>query len=174
MRQFVRWQSFLQGGRMHMKTPSLIVVLASVLTGCQWTDMSVNEYPTLAAAEADGAVARGWLPSLIPASATVIHEAHNVDTNARWLSFLAPEQELRALAPQLTPLSYGDVRSVAPRAPRVAGIEWPPELGSGFQHTPRAGISYFRDTSHSYCYALEWSAGRAWGWSCETPTPSAT
>ena len=158
---------------MDLKAPILAVVLAAAFTGCRGTDASVNEYATLGAAEAAGAVARGWLPSLMPKGATSIQEAHDLDTNARWLSFRAPEEELRALAAQLTPLSYHDMRSVAPRAPRWTRIEWPWELDSSFQHTPRASIGYFRDASQSYCYALEWSTGNAWGWSCRPPSRSA-
>jgi hypothetical protein len=158
---------------MQLSQARTVALLCVIITGCWNGDASVSEYPTRAAADADGAFARGWLPATLPPGSTEIQEAHDMDTNERWLSFRAPVPELRALATSLTPLSYGSVRAVGPRAPRWTGIAWPQELNSGFQHTPREGVSYFRDTNDAYCYAVEWESGRAWGWSCRTPDPSA-
>jgi hypothetical protein len=46
-----------------------------------------SHYPDRAAAVADGAIKRGWLPEWIPMSATGIDEWHDLDTNRTVASF---------------------------------------------------------------------------------------
>lgn len=47
-------------------------------------------YDTHAEATKDGAIRRGWIPTWMPETATHIHESHDLDTNARALSFTVP------------------------------------------------------------------------------------
>jgi hypothetical protein len=50
-----------------------------VLFGCAPSDWVSDSYATLEEAEADGLFARGWLPDLLPASATNIRTEINLD-----------------------------------------------------------------------------------------------
>jgi len=52
-----------------------------VLFGCAPSDWVSDSYATLEEAEADGLFARGWLPDLLPASATNIRTEINLDLN---------------------------------------------------------------------------------------------
>ena len=63
----------------------LLAVAMGSLTGCD-DDIRAN-YANAAAARADGAVKRGWLPEALPDSATGITESHNLDTNTGSGSF---------------------------------------------------------------------------------------
>lgn len=51
---------------------------------------SETHYAGVAAARADGAFARGWLPEILPDDATDIWEFHNIDTNLTWACFNTP------------------------------------------------------------------------------------
>jgi hypothetical protein len=61
-----------------------------------------SHYQAIAAARADGAFARGWLPEIVPGSATDIWEFHNIDTNLTWACFRTPDgpEPVRALLAQ--------------------------------------------------------------------------
>jgi hypothetical protein len=144
-----------------------IVLVGIALTMCV-VELPVEEYSTLGEARAEGALARGWLPSFLPASARSIREVHSLDNEARWLSFSAAPAELRAFAATLNILPYRDaVANAGDRPWRVRG-DWPPELSAGNLATPRSTslLGYFRSSTDDYCFAIEWSTGRVWGWSC--------
>ena len=68
---------------------SLLVVLTALLSGCT-NDVVETSYDTSAAAIADGAIQRGWIPQWLPPDATDIREIHNVDTNQSTLYFSLP------------------------------------------------------------------------------------
>ena len=74
------------------------LIAALLLLGCT-NDVLDSSYPTVAAASADGAVVRGWIPTWIPSTATNIHEVHNVDTNQSALSFTLPQMAWSPPAP---------------------------------------------------------------------------
>ena len=128
----------------------------------------VEEYSSLAEARAAGAIDRGWIPDFLPPSATHLRQVSDLDTNERWLAFMAPLPELRAMASRLAPLSYEDARRTAVDRSWVVGGDWPPELSKRFWHTPRSTslLSYHISKAERYCVAIEWRTGRAWGWSC--------
>jgi hypothetical protein len=128
----------------------------------------VTKYTTFAEAQADGAIERGWLPTFLPASATDIRDVHNIDTNARWLTFHAPIGDLRLMVQGFKPLAYAEARRTAlPRSWRVGGL-WPPELSEPLLATPRDTdlLAYYRAAEDDLCLAVEWRTGRAWAWSC--------
>ena len=62
---------------------SIITLLA--LTGC--SDGVTTRFDTLADAKSQGALARGWLPPLLPDSAKAIVERNNLDLNTGVGSF---------------------------------------------------------------------------------------
>ena len=140
--------------------------MASITFALRVVQIPVAEYDNLAEAQADGAMERGWLPAFLPPHTTAIHEAHNVDTNARWLEFTAPVRELRILATHLDQISWQDARRTALPRPARAGSGWPPELDDPMIATPRSTMGFYRATQRGYCLAVDWTTGRAWGWSC--------
>ncbi|MGV3518580.1 hypothetical protein [Luteitalea sp.] len=56
--------------------------LTTVAAGCGEFRI-VHRYETLADARRDGVFARGWVPDILPATATALVELHDLDTNAR-------------------------------------------------------------------------------------------
>jgi len=146
----------------------LAVVLIVAERACTVYETPVEEYSSLAEARAAGAIERGWIPDFLPPNATHLREVHEIDSIERWLAFMAPLPELRAMASKLAPLSYEDARRTAVGRSWVVGGDWPPELSKRFWHTPRSTslLSYHVNKAERYCIAIEWRTGRAWGWSC--------
>ena len=135
------------------------------------TELQVAEYRTLAQAQAEGATERGWLPAFLPSSAVDIREVHDLDTNAQWLTFQAPPDDLRPIVHPFEELPYAEARRTALLRPwRVRGT-WPPELSEPLLSTPRARelLGYYRTSLRGFCLAVEWCTGHAWAWSCAEP-----
>ena len=82
---------------------ALLLVSLILLTACDET-MRMS-YPTAAAARADAAVQRGWLPKELPNSATNISEAHDLDTNTGGGSFQFGAADVDSFRAQLRPAS---------------------------------------------------------------------
>jgi hypothetical protein len=67
---------------MNWRFPGLAIVL--LLGGC---DVVREQHDTLADARGEGIFERGWLPDVLPASATDIRSANNLDINTSVASF---------------------------------------------------------------------------------------
>lgn len=68
-------------------------------SGCDDSEYMTNYYRSYADAVSDGAIQRGWIPELVPASAFEISEQHDLDTNEIWIRFRTdPEDEAAMLA----------------------------------------------------------------------------
>jgi hypothetical protein len=72
----------------------------------------ISEYSTLDDAMQAGAVARGWIPNGLPASARSLWEQHDLDTNQVFLRFELPEGDRCSLADglRLRELSQDEIR----------------------------------------------------------------
>jgi hypothetical protein len=71
--------------------------------GC--SDTVTNHYPTRAKAEADNLFERGWLPTLIPASARDITTSNDLDINISEGEFRYDPKETNEFLRHLTPYS---------------------------------------------------------------------
>ena len=79
--------------------PTLLVVALCLSPACHVPDTRPeSHYPTFAAAVADGAVARGWVPDMLPADATDIREMHDLDTEEVWIRFTSGAAALGDMA----------------------------------------------------------------------------
>ena len=127
------------------------------------------EYPSFAAAERSGAVARGWIPAFVPRSAVGIVEAHDLDLNTQRLRFHAPEPDLRRITAGLRPLTLSAARQPGIRSPGLAG-DWPAELsGRLLLQTPRATLSFYAtqdSVGGGHCLAVDWATRTVYAWSC--------
>lgn len=63
----------------------LTIVIVLALTGC--SDEVTTRFPHLSDAKVQGALERGWLPPLLPASARAIVERNHLDSNTGTGSF---------------------------------------------------------------------------------------
>jgi hypothetical protein len=53
-----------------------------------FSDRYESFYPSLADAEKDGAITRGWIPDdLLPSSSHAIHEVHDLSPSTQWCAF---------------------------------------------------------------------------------------
>lgn len=116
----------------------LALVLGALLSACFET--RIESYPTRAAAEAAGAIARGWIPPFVPAGASELREAHNVDTNQRWLRFRIPAGDTAFLA---TSEAVG-IGAVAGEPPPPGFGEWLQDLREPPVITRRSNLRAFR------------------------------
>ena len=66
---------------------TLATFLMALLSACNDGLMQYETYENLYQAEADGAVARGWVPKWMPRDAINIHEYHDLDTSSQAMSF---------------------------------------------------------------------------------------
>ena len=107
-----------------MGTTSRLVATALatlVAAGCT-DDVLDASYASRSEVEADGAIARGWVPKWLPVEATHIREVHNVDSSESALAFRLP-----AGAGWRPPSPCQPATGSKPRGPRF-NREWIPEL----------------------------------------------
>jgi hypothetical protein len=156
-------------GRRDVGPAGAALVLMLVLS-CSVLETREAHYPTLAAAVADGAVARGWVPDLLPPDASDIREIHDLDTEEVWSRFTCASESLAGV---LRTCSEVDALHVAwPRATRRLSW-WPQDLQ---QAASRPGQSYrffrcpapdrYPGQSHTMPTFLAFAEGQrsAWYW----------
>lgn len=98
------------------------------LAACAPASATVSEYATLAEARSAGAVARGWIPESVPATARHLREAHNYDSREIWLAFSLPAVDVPSFVAGCDPVGLMDV--TWPRGTRQFSW-WPDGMASG-------------------------------------------
>jgi hypothetical protein len=144
---------------------AVLTVLLASAGGC--SEVTGAFYATYADAERAGAVARGWVPSFTPRSATDIREVHDLDTNDQWLRFRVPAGDT-SVAAGAAPLSLSEARRFARKSPSAIG-RWLPELRDPPLITPRSGVRAYRHPGPgpgARCIALDTRENEAYAWSC--------
>jgi len=140
------------------------VIAALWLSGCRDLDVVTDAYGTLAEAQAEGAVARGWLPQGLPPGTRELRVAHDQDSTRRWGLFNFPPGEGEALRRQLGPEISFDGLTCSP----PARIEWWPLVlreqldGARIKAT---GLHAYTDKGSDLILAINWAQGRAYYWS---------
>ena len=94
-----------------------VAILA--MSACKACERPMSHYATRAEAVSAGAFDRGWLPSLVPASARELVEQHDIDTNETWLSFAFRPHDRDPLRAACTRKTANDIQF--PRA-----VDWWP------------------------------------------------
>jgi hypothetical protein len=98
-----RWPGFAV-----MCARALAAVIALPLLAC---DTSEKSFRSLADAEAQGMVVRGWIPEGLPQSATQVRIRWNLDTNVVRGTVLVTQRDLPELGRKLTVASEQVLRS---------------------------------------------------------------
>lgn len=88
-------------------------ILGILTAGC--SEKITSHYTTRTAATAD--IQKGWIPSVLPASATYIRETHNLDLNTGNGTFDFAAADAAIFKDRLTPLSAAQVAQ-DPHIPR--------------------------------------------------------
>jgi hypothetical protein len=127
------------GMRQRPGTLCAVVILAtSVLAGAGCRETLEKRYSSLAEAERDGAIARGWIPSWVSSSATEIAEVHNLDTNNQLLMFTFGEYRTEGFVDACSAVDGGGVSLPG----RVPVRWWPQNLRSSSRTVP-TNLKYF-------------------------------
>jgi hypothetical protein len=104
--------------RRSMRRSLLHVASAALCVGCigPFSEMIEHEYASTKAARAAGALDDGaWIPEIVPDDAVVIHEVHDIDTNATWGCFTT--QNLGAVRGRLSVLNAAVTRGPIDQGP---------------------------------------------------------
>jgi len=110
-----------------IRLPVLLVLIAVSIISCA-QETIVEEYSDLSAAMVSGAAgARGWVPGFVPASATNLKIAYNIETNEVWLIFEADSKDLTRILMDC-PTSKAHLSPLPRTSPPVSW--WPKSLTS--------------------------------------------
>jgi len=71
-------------------------------------DFEINKYEDLSSVKAEGAIERGWVPGVLPASSYEIAETHDLDTNVCYGAFRYKEPDEAAFLGKLKPMNDGN------------------------------------------------------------------
>jgi hypothetical protein len=140
------------------------IIAALWLSGCRDLDVVTDAYATLAEAQAEGAIARGWVPRTVPPSSRELRVAHDLDSKRRWGLFNFPPADGEALRALLGPEIPFDGLNCSP----PARIEWWPILlreqldGERIKAT---GLHAYAEKESDLILAINWAQGRAYYWS---------
>ena len=150
--------------RRQLISASLTVLATVAFSACENLNVLTETYATLAEAEADNAVSRGWLPRGLPSGTRELRVAYDADSSRRWGLFNFPPSEAEVLRAILGPeISLDGLRCSPPRR-----IEWWPVLlrdqldGERIKAT---GLRAYGAKDGNLILAVNWSQGRAYYWS---------
>lgn len=98
-----------------------------LLVGC--ADTKEKSFSSMSTPQAKSMVVRGWIPSVLPGSATDVRLRWNIDTNMVRGTARVPEADLGALRAALRPLGDSVVPGFWPKG-NVIPPWWPADLSS--------------------------------------------
>jgi hypothetical protein len=137
-----------------MKTFAVFVTTL-VLSACgEYAEIS---YSDLNAADADGAIERGWIPEWVPSTSVHLQEAHDLDTNQSALSLQFSEKEQWTVPPSCKPIARDEV----PGPPFRPG-RWPSDVPASSMATHRH--VYFSCEESKAFMALSTTQGELFYW----------
>lgn len=132
------------------------------------SDRYESFYPSLAQAEKDGAITRGWIPDdLLPSSSRAIHELHDLSPSREWCAFEFATDDSQRLRKNLKGI---DVLPLSVRRVRNPDVSWWPSVlkgnldiarirsnGFALYQVERPANSVMTDV---LLFAVDWSKGR--------------
>jgi hypothetical protein len=132
------------------------------------SDRYESFYPSLAEADKDGAITRGWIPDdLLPSSSRAIHELHDLSPSREWCAFEFATDDSQGLRKNLKSI---DVLPLSVRRVRNPDVSWWPSAlkgnldiarirsdGFDLYEVERPANSVMTDV---LLFAVDWSKGR--------------
>jgi hypothetical protein len=142
--------------------------LVFVRLSAKFSDRYESFYPSLAEADKDGAITRGWIPhEFLPRSSTSIHEVHYLSPSTEWCAFEFAPMDLQTLLTNLKPVDVPPTRVSHVPSP---GVSWWPSVLVGnleIEKVHKAGLDlYFVErpatsvTTAVWLFAIDRSRGR--------------
>ncbi|MCU1244069.1 MAG: hypothetical protein JWO71_4795 [Candidatus Acidoferrum typicum] len=147
------------------------VVVAQL--GANHGDRYESFYPSLAEADKDGAINRGWVPDdLLPRSSRAIHEVHDLSPSTEWCVFEFDPADSQRLRENLKTV---DVIPVPVRRVPNPDVSWWPSMLKGDLDTETIHKEKFElytverpetsVTTEILLFAIDWSNGRGFFYS---------
>jgi len=87
---------------------TLFYFLLNFILSQFFPDMQISKYSNLQEVKTDTAIQRGYIPAILPASASKIVESHDLDTNTIFGSFNYEEKDEETFMQNLTDLHNAD------------------------------------------------------------------
>jgi len=87
---------------------TLFYFLLNFILSHYFQDMQISKYSNLQEVKTDTAIQRGFIPAILPASASKIVESHDLDTNTVFGSFNYEEKDEETFIQNLTDLNSAD------------------------------------------------------------------
>lgn len=138
--------------------------LAVLLPAAACSDVHVGVYANVDEARREGAIAKGWVPEGLPPGTTDIREAHDLDTNERWATFVFPPSEAAALRALLdrAEIERGPLTCDPPRRFE----SWPPLIRTpvDVDQVRALGFHLYRGRDAALVWAIHWPQGKAFYW----------
>ena len=144
----------------------LCVGLASVLLACS-SDRRELFYASLADADKDGGITRGWIPDFLPGSSRAIHEFHEISPSTEWCAFEFLPTDSQGLRKNL---KLVDALPPSVRRVPTPGVSWWPAVLKGnldVEKIHKAGFELYvvvrpetSVTTEILLFAVDWAKGR--------------
>ena len=137
-----------------------------VLLACH-SDRYESSCPSLADAEKDGAISRGWIPTFLPESSRAIHEIHDLSPSTEWCAFEFLPNDSQNLRKNLK--SVDALTASARRVPSPSVAWWPAVLKGDLdvEKIHKAGFDLYElvipatpSTKAVQLFAIDWTKGR--------------
>jgi hypothetical protein len=152
--------------RLPLLAAILCAAIASVLLGCRG-DRRESFYPSLADADKEGAITRGWIPDFLPGSSRSIHEIHEMSPSTEWCAFEFSTSDPQSLQKNLRSV---DALPQAVQHVPSANVSWWPGMLTGVvdvQQLHKAGFTLYTVvkpetsvTTEVMLFAVDWGTGR--------------
>ena len=130
-------------------------------------DMIVHEYyATYSDMLEDNALERGWVPKLLPQSATEIRETHCIERGDQWIRFRFEPSDKGEMLAMVTPVAR-DVIPLPPHGPTIMCSWWPNTLLDSSKSGELSNYKFYKykSTRSNLGYlAIEIDKPRAWYW----------
>jgi hypothetical protein len=145
--------------------------LTSVLLACGG-DRRESFYPSLVDADKSGAITRGWIPQLLPASSRAIHEVHETSPSTEWCAFEFLPTDSQSLRKNLQ--SVDALPASVRRVPNPSVSWWPDVLQGNLdaEKIHREGLDLYvvtmpetSVTTTVSLFAIDWPKGRGFFYS---------
>jgi hypothetical protein len=137
---------------------ALFVAIPPVMLTCiACGERAESVYPTLADAKRDGAIARGWLPNVLPDGSRNIREIHSIDDPRSWSTFEFSPEDAVGLREALSESGSAGLPVAVPSP----GVQWWPDVLEGKLSPPaieRSGLTLYM--SGSGLFAIDWKSRR--------------
>jgi len=173
----IDWRS--RFGRVGRPSKPLAIAVATVILliaawlvftrlSAKLNDRYESFYLSLAEADKDGAITRGWIPAdILPSGSRAIHEVHDLSPSREWCSFEFASDDAEKLRKNLKRI---DLLPPSVRVVRDPDVAWWPTALKGNLDTERIRNSGFdlyqieipanSVTTDVLLFAVDWSKGR--------------